>query len=69
MNRALPEGTNLRDAEGSGQPDFSRRADAGAYAHDSLDNPHAISDGHVIDHPKPESFYDRQMRVFGRIIY
>lgn len=43
MNRALPEGSNLRDAEGYGQPDWARQRDAGAAAHDSLDNPHAYS--------------------------
>lgn len=68
MNRALPEGTNLSELE-SGQPEYSRRADAAAHAHDSQDDPHAGLDNHVIDHPKPESFMDRQMRILGRVIY
>ena len=42
MNRSLPEGCNLRDAEGYGQPDWSIREDSAANAHDSLDDPHAI---------------------------
>lgn len=70
MNPFLPEGTILPDSN-VGRPDSSVAREAAEAAHDALDDPHAIGSGeHNPDyvHVKGETFMERQMRVFGRVM-
>jgi hypothetical protein len=65
--------SHLIEPPAGGQPEYSRRAEAGAAAHDAQDDPHAgyrdreYNPDYV--HVPAESFKERQMRVFGRIVF